>query len=130
MATRDLNYALDFTQKLPLATQEKIADGMAQVDANADPKWKHIFDGCVLAAAVRLQELTSDDVLEEYEKLGHAPGTHNMAAIGPAMSRAAKMGILRRTDRVVRSKRLGKNGNRHNIWLSNYFNGTVTGASQ
>jgi hypothetical protein len=114
---------LDFTQKLPPAVQERIAEGMQQADENANARWKHVWDGCVLAAARRLHELTSDDVLEEFEKLNHPPGTHNMSAIGPAMKRAWKMGILSPTDRVVRSLRKEKQGNRHNIWISKYCGG-------
>lgn len=114
-------FALDFTNKLPPAVQEKIAEGMERVDRNADPKWRHIFDGCVLAAARKFPELTSDDVLPELAALPEPPDTHNMAAIGPAMQRAWKMGILERTDKVVRSKVIGKNGNRHNIWVSKVY---------
>lgn len=117
-----MQFALDFTEKqtLPPAAQARIQAGMQQADDNANERWKHIWDGCVLAAARRLHELTSDDVLEEFEKLKHAPGTHNLAAIGPAMKRAWKMGVLKPTDRVVRSTRPEKNGNRHNIWVSTY----------
>ncbi len=46
-----MQFALDFTQKLAPAAQERIADGMRQADENADCRWRHIFDGCVLAAA-------------------------------------------------------------------------------
>jgi hypothetical protein len=94
---------------------------MRQADENADSRWRHIFDGCVLAAARKKLEITSDDVLEEIEALPEPPETHNLAAIGPAMVRAAAMGVLARTDRVVRSKRPGKHGNRQNIWLSKYY---------
>lgn len=113
-------YALDYTQHLPPRAQERIAEGMQQADEHADSRWRHIFDGCVLAAAKKKPEITSDDVLEEIEALLTPPETHNLAAIGPAMVRAAGMGILARTDRVVRSKRPEKHGNRQNIWLSKY----------
>lgn len=112
---------LDFTQKLPPDIQEKIADGMQRADENANARWKYMWDSCVVAAAKRLPEITSDDVLEEYEKLKYQPGTHNLSAIGPAMKRAWKMGALSPTDRLTRSKRLEKNGNRHVIWTSNLF---------
>lgn len=111
----------DFEAKLPPATQQKIAEGMQQADDNANPKWKATWDACVLAAARRLPELTSDDVLEEFEKLGHAPGTHNLSAIGPAMQRAKKNGFIKPTNQTTRSKRPEKNGNLHRIWKSNYY---------
>jgi hypothetical protein len=111
-----LQHEFNFSGKLAPSAEL----GMAQADENANAMWKHIWDGCVLAAARRLFELTSDDVLEEFEKLKHPPRTHNLSAIGPAMKRAWKMGILRPTDRTVRSKRLEKNGNLHVVWVSNY----------
>lgn len=114
---------LDFTSKLPPAVQERIAEGMKRADENADDRWKHIFDACVLAAAKKKPEITSDDVLSEIEALLDPPETHNLAAIGPAMKRAAKMGILVSTGRVERSKRPTKNGNLHSVWRSNYFTG-------
>lgn len=114
-------YALDFTGKCPPAVRQRIEEGMRQADENADPKWKHFFDGCVLAAARKKKEITSDDVLAEIESLPNPPSTHNLSAIGAAMRRAATMGVIKRTDRVVRSERPGKHGNRHNVWLSNCY---------
>ena len=51
-----MQFALDFSQKLPAPTQERIADGMQRADDNAESRWKHIFDGCVLAAARKKPE--------------------------------------------------------------------------
>ncbi len=116
-----MQFALDFTQKLTPGAQERIADGMRRADDNADIRWKHIFDGAVLAAARKKPEITSDDVLAELEALPGAPSTHNLAAIGPAMKRAAHMGILVRTDRCMRSRIGHKNGNLHAVWASKYF---------
>ena len=116
-----MQYALDFTERMPVCAQERIADGMQRADDNADERWKHFFDAAVLMAAQKHFELTSDDVLEEIERMPRAPSTHNLAAIGPAMKRAAQMGILRRTDRFCRSKRTEKNGNLHAIWESRCF---------
>lgn len=118
-----LQYALDFDAKLPAAAQERIAEGMAAADMHADERWKHYFDACVLAAARKKPEITSDDALAEMETLPKPPGTHNLAAIGPAMKRAAEMGILVNTGRVERSKLPGKNGNLHAIWRSTVYGG-------
>lgn len=114
-------YSLDWSQKLPPAAQAAKADGMQAADDHANPKWRHFFDGCVLAAARKKLEITSDDVLAEIEALPNKPDTHNLAAIGPAMSRAAKMGILKGTNRVKRSERPEKHGNRQNIWESKVY---------
>ncbi len=118
-----MQFSLDFTEKVPPPVQERIAEGMAQADAHADPRWRHVFDACVLAAARKKSEITSDDVLAEIELLPAGPSTHNLAAIGPAMRRAAQMGILTYTNQVRRSERPEKHGNRQNVWRSNYYAG-------
>jgi hypothetical protein len=115
--TAHANYELDFDGKHSPSTQR----GMAKVDANADIRWKHFWDCCVMAAAKKKPEITSDDVLAEFEALPHPPGTHNLAAIGPAMKRAATMGVLKGTDRTVRSTRPEKNGNLHVVWESKVY---------
>jgi len=107
-------FTLDFSKKMPVSAQL----GMAQADENADEKWKHIWDGCVLAVARRQEFLTSDDVLAEFESLKLQPSTHNLSAIGPAMQRARLMKVLAPTDQVKRSERPDKHGNRQNIWKS------------
>lgn len=120
----DGQFEIDWTQKLPPAVQEKIAEGMAQADENADAKWKHFWDGCVLAAARRKPEITSDDVLAEMESLPNPPTTHNLSAIGPAMRRGWKMGILKPTEKIVRSERPEKRGNYHRTWASTVYGAT------
>lgn len=112
-----MQFQLDFSQRLPASAQI----GMQQADANAAEDWKHWFDACVMAAAKKKPQITSDDVLAELEALPRAPSTHNLAAIGPAMIRAAKSGILRGTERTVRSQRPEKNGNLHRVWESKVF---------
>jgi hypothetical protein len=114
-------FEIDFSGRLPVSAQI----GMATADEHANTKWKTIIDGCILAAARRLPELTVDDVLEEYEKLPESvrPTTHALDALGPAMIRASKSGILKSTGRVTRSKRDGTHGNRHSIWHSTYYEG-------
>ena len=110
-------FTLDFSGKLPPSAQE----GMMRADENADEKWKHIWDACVLAAAKKKQEIVADDVLAEFEALGHGPKTHNLSAIGPAMKRAAQMGILKSTGRYERSQREEKHGNLQAVWFSKYY---------
>jgi hypothetical protein len=115
-----MQFALDFSQKLPAPAQERIADGMQRADDNAESRWKAIFAACILAVARRQPELTSDDVLDEIAKLPNAPSTHALCAVGPAMRRAAQDGMIARTDKIVRSKRPEKRGNFHAVWRSRY----------
>jgi hypothetical protein len=117
--------SFDFTAGLPVPAKDAIADAMERVNANADEDWKTTFDRCVVEAARKKQELTSDDVLEEYEAIPGRPVTHNLSAIGPAMLRAKNDGVLTSTGRVVRSVRSVKHGIRHTIWHSNIYQGAA-----
>ena len=117
----EFQFTLDYDRKLPPSAQL----GMAQADANADARWKHIWGGCVLAAARRLATLTSDDVLEEFEKLKDPPTTHTLSAIGPAMQRAVEMGEIISTGQFARSTRKEKRGNLHRVYVSKYFEATL-----
>jgi hypothetical protein len=112
-------FDLNFSGRLPISAQL----GMQQADDHANVRWRRIIDDCILAVARRLPELTVDDVLEEYEKLPAdvRPSTHALDALGPAMIRAGRAGILKSTGRVTRSKRPTKHGNRHSVWASKYF---------
>ena len=110
-------FSLEFERHLSVPAQI----GMAKADENASDRWKHIFDACVLAAARKKAEITSDDVLAEIEALPNPPSTHSLDAIGPAMVRASKMGVIKATDRMVRSRRPEKHSNLQRIWASKYF---------
>lgn len=113
----ELQFQIDFESRLPVSAQI----GMEQCDSNADPRWKHWFDACVLAAARKRPEITSDDVIAELAMMPGVPTTHNLAAIGPAMKRGMEMGILRHTDRVKRSEIKHKRGNLHTVWESKVY---------
>jgi len=112
-----LQFELDWNSKVGPEAQA----GRAQADENANGRWRHVFDACVLAAARKKPEIVSDDVLAELEALPNPPGTHNLAAIGGAMLRACKMGILCGTDRTKRSERPEKHSNRQNVYISKYY---------
>jgi hypothetical protein len=114
-------FSFDWTQKLPPLVQERIAEGMAQSDENANHFWKRMIDAAIVAVARRMKEFTVDDVLDEMEKIPHCPETHALHALGPAMSRARHDKIVTPTNRLVRSSRPVKHGNRRSVWISNYY---------
>ena len=114
-------FALDFTQKLPPQVQERIAEGMAQSDENANHFWKRMIDAAIVAVARRMKEFTVDDVLDEMEKIPNCPETHALHALGPAMQRARRDKIVTPTNMLVRSTRIEKHGNRRSVWISNYW---------
>lgn len=129
MNSPETQRSLDFTGSIPPDVWAKIQDGMAQADQHADPEWRHVFDGCVLAAARKKATVTVDDVLDELEAINDRRfarrlpliETHNTAAIGPAMLRAESYGILEHTEGFIRSRRKAKHGNVHRVWKSNYY---------
>lgn len=114
---------LDFSGKLPAAAQERIAQGMQTADEHANEIWKHYFDAAVLIVALRQPDLTCTDVLLEMAKIPGAPSTHNLAAAGPRMKYAVKMGIISYTNETRRSPIPHKHGNRGVVWASNRFQG-------
>lgn len=124
-------YSLDFSQRRPAEVQARIADGMQAADDHADPFWKRVIDGCILAVARKQAELSVDNVLDEIEEANKgriAAGlqpveTHHLCAIGPAMKRAYRDKVISATGRVTRSTKAHKNGNLHAVWKSNFYGG-------
>lgn len=117
-ARPELQYSLDYDQKLPVSAQA----GMAQADENANDRWKRWVDGAIQVVATRQEEFTVDDVLGYLESLPYPPRTHNMSAIGPRMRRVAReLGYMQATDRKVRSKTEHKHGNLRTVWRSKLF---------
>lgn len=109
-------FSLDFSKRLPVSAQL----GMKKADDNACPEWKYMVNAAIVAVARKQQELTVDDVIVELGEIPHCPKNHSLDALGPAMMRAAKMGVITGTGRRERSKRPEKNGNLHSIWRSNH----------
>jgi hypothetical protein len=124
-----VQYELDWESKLPASAQR----GMAAALDHANKLWLKVLDGCVLAVARKMPELSVDNVLDELDEVNKAReaagkpivDTHHLCAIGPAMKRAQKEGIIAGTGRVIRSKKAGKNGNLHAIWVSNFYGGKL-----
>lgn len=117
-ARPELQYQLDYDQKLPPSAQA----GMAQADENALPEWKRVIDGLILNCALELQEFTVDDIVERFERLPFPPRTHRLCAIGPRMKEVAKtLKYMTATDQVVRGKRPVSKGNFHRVWRSNLW---------
>jgi hypothetical protein len=114
--TAHANYELDFSGRLPVSAQQ----GMKKADDNACPDWRYMVDHAIVAVARKKAELTVDDVIVELGEIPHCPKNHSLDALGPAMCRAAKHGVLKSTGRRERSKRPEKNGNLHTVWASNY----------
>lgn len=74
-------------------------EGMERVDAAADDDWKDAAERAVKDAARSLPEITSDDVMA---RIAPDVRTHELRALGPVMSRAAKAGWIRKADKAPR----------------------------
>jgi hypothetical protein len=123
--SNDEQFEFDLSRKLPSSAEE----GMQRALDNSDPAWNRAVHSCVMTVARRIQKLSVDNVLDELDvvnetrkELGHPLfDTHNAAALGPVMKRAADDGVLISTGTTVRSKRPEKHGNRHTLWESKLF---------
>lgn len=89
--------------------------GLERVDRAAEPDWKDLAYEAVEATARRLPEFISDDVWE----YGGLESTREDRALGPVFLRAARAGLIVKTDRVrpsVRSHLSGKP-----VWRSTVY---------
>lgn len=84
------------------------AEAIERVDAHADVDWKAAAADAVRWCALHHETFTADEVLERLAALG-APGTHNLAALGPVFQRAARAGLITKTG----TQRLSRLRQRH-----------------
>jgi hypothetical protein len=75
------------------------AMSMDQVEAAANEAWKALILDIVWDIACEIEFLTTDDVCIRYRSLPEdsRPGTHEWRALGPQMTKAAKLGFIVKT---------------------------------
>lgn len=73
--------------------------GMAAADKNADEAWKLTALGMVVAVSDRLDDFTTDDLWDAGLAKPREP-----RALGPVMTRAAKLGLIRKTGEYRKSR--------------------------
>lgn len=95
-----------------LEAQRKADQTIAQVEANADGDWLIQAHKAVRVAAERFSEFTTDEVWQLI------PPTRENRALGPVMKKAARAGIIEKTDRVRNGKRVSRHGAPLAIWRS------------
>ncbi len=95
------------------------AEAMQRVDANADGNWRATTDSVIRMCAGRYPEFTTDNVHAALVLTGAK--THEMRALGPAMSRAARRGIIEATDRYEQSLRRECHGRPVRLWRSRIY---------
>jgi hypothetical protein len=95
----------------------KIA-AMAQVEANANQEWSDYMLEQVRLTCMRLPRFTADAVFERASADPAAPGTHDLRAFGPVMTRAAKLGYCQLTNTTIRSSRASCHNRPLAVWES------------
>lgn len=94
-------------------------DALERVEKGADEKWVKAADYAVAHLALRKPEVTADDVWDVLD--GMDVDTPEHKAMGPVMRRAAKEGIIERTDRTVKTRRPSRNKGDVRVWRSRIF---------
>lgn len=90
---------------------------MEKAERHADEAWKKSVAEVIEKLARERNEITVDDVVTKIEAM-YLPAIRRLDALGPAMKRACKAGVLRFTGRVQRSTRPEKHGRLVSVWES------------
>lgn len=101
------------------AGQLALDDALGRVEKSADEKWMTAADYAVAHLALRKPEVTADDVWDVLD--GMELETPENRAMGPVMRRAAKAGIIERTDRTIKTRRPSRNHGDVRVWRSRIF---------
>lgn len=100
-----------------LTLGEELRDeAISQVESAMDRQWKHIALAAVRVLAERGDPFTTDDVWAKVEGLSLAT-THEPRAMGAVMQRAAKLGLIKATDRTVQSRRPRCHARPVRVWM-------------
>jgi hypothetical protein len=86
------------------AQQMSLEDALAEVEENADKKWKNAALAQIRYLCVSRDEFTADDVWDRLDMLPVA--TKEPRALGAIMRRAVKEGWMRSTEKFVKSRRV------------------------
>jgi len=99
----------------PVETEARAQEGMARADEH-NAEWRTRFDRAIQACASRLALFTADDV---WTQVGDVPDRHGAAsALGPAMRRAVKAGLIEQTGNARKSERPVTHGKWLPVWRS------------
>lgn len=91
-------------------------DGMRRVEENANEAWKREAARAAFQAAKELDILTADDV---HERIGSHVATHELRALGPVMTMAAKSGWIRKAEVIAAlCRRPSRHRGTMNVWKS------------
>lgn len=95
-------------------------EAMSRVERNAEEPWKQACRDAIRQIALDKAEFTTDDVWE-YLSDNDVELPHEVRAMGPLMSSAAKQGWIVATDRYRNSTRVACHARPVRIWASLIF---------
>lgn len=97
-----------------IASEEAKREAIARVERNMDPEWAELVNLAIRMVMSRQREFTTDDVWEE---LGDVEPPHERRAMGAAMLRLARQGLIQATDRTRPSARAVCHANPKRVWM-------------
>lgn len=101
--------------------RERRDRAVAAVTAAADPAWSKAADWAIAHLACELVEFTTDDVWQHLYDFA-VPSPDEPRALGGAMQRAARLGVISPTDRIVQSERPACHARPVRVWRSLVLN--------
>lgn len=104
------------SERLDLAASRAAADeAISQIDQSANKDWKDVALFAVRVVAEALPEFTTDVVVSV---MPDGVEVHDNRAWGPVMRRAARLGYIRKTDRVSTTRRPSNHARPLAVWES------------
>lgn len=97
--------------------EKKKQEGIELVYRHADTDWKRAAADQLFIIAQQQRHFTSDDILIPLEKKGIVTGDNR--AIAAVLQSAARMNLIKSTDRFVRCRRPSRHGAPIMVWESN-----------
>ena len=92
---------------------------MEQVEENANEEFKRVALKSILSFATNKPYLTANDVWDSLDLLGIT--THDNRALGPIFKKAAKDGLIEKTNTTTKSNRCSRHSGDVRVWKSLVF---------
>lgn len=100
-------------------------DGMARARRHADPHWWQSMLECGKQIAEAQPYFYSDDVVLLCQKLHPNAGTHEPRAIGPLMTKLARLGYCVKTQDTAPPRVPQCHGRPKSVWWSQIYRGPI-----
>ena len=97
-----------------IASEEAKREAIARVERNMEPEWAELVDRAIMLVLSKRRDFTTDDVWDELDGMIEP---HEKRAMGAAMLRVARKGLIQATDRTRPSARAVCHANPKRIWM-------------